>query len=90
MKHYSVFAEGESPYIFSMAWAKPYKCKYCDSFFKTEPAVYQHCRREVFKERTKEERVCNLCDGSGYIKSNTIEYEGECPDLPHPITQEVH
>ena len=35
------------------------------------------------------EIVCNFCDGSGYIKSNTMEYEGDCPDLPHPIKEPV-
>jgi len=24
--------------------------------------------------------VCELCNGSGYFKSNTAEYEGECPN----------
>jgi len=38
----------------------------------------------------KSQTICDLCDGSGYIKSNTMEYEGDCPDLPHPINQEVN
>jgi hypothetical protein len=40
------------------------------------------------KASQPQEASCNLCNGSGYIKSNTIEYEGDCPDLPHPITEE--
>lgn len=51
-KHYSKFAGGENPYVFSAAWEKQYKCKFCDSFFATETAVYQHCKREILKENT--------------------------------------
>jgi len=29
--------------------------------------------------------ICSICNGNGYIKSNTIEYEGDCPSLPHFI-----
>ena len=27
-----------------------------------------------------QEAVCELCNGTGYFKSNTAEYEGDCPN----------
>ena len=24
--------------------------------------------------------LCELCNGTGYLKSNTLEYEGNCPN----------
>lgn len=33
-----------------------------------------------FATEKRREVICNVCDGSGYIKSNTIEYEGDCPE----------
>lgn len=29
---------------------------------------------------------CNLCNGTGYFKSNTAEYEGDCPNGCHENT----
>lgn len=37
----------------------------------------------------EQKKQCELCEDSGYFKSNTAEYEGECPNMPHPITQEA-
>ena len=51
MKHY-VFSAEETPYLFygdgkgNLVW----ECKYCGKKFVSSDRIYQHCRREVYKE----------------------------------------
>lgn len=80
--HYSVFGADETPYHFygdgkgNLVW----ECKYCNRKLTSAARVYQHCRREVYKERMAEEKTsCEICNGTTYVKSNTAEYEGVCP-----------
>ena len=30
--------------------------------------------------KTQTAALCELCNGAGYFKSNTAEYEGDCPN----------
>jgi ribosomal protein L37AE/L43A len=57
-KHYSIFSAEETPYrFFGDAGRLIWECKYCGRQFTSAGRVYQHCRREVYKERMSEETI---------------------------------